>query len=119
MKPMLCSIGGQCRSIGLEIALMCDVRVIEDSAVVSFSNRKLGIPLLNDGPKRLANLIGVSRATDIVLFDNEINARDAVDMGIAVGPVKNGTGQILYSHKLNTHVDTSYLICSFFFFLNV
>lgn len=73
---------------------MCDLRYIEDSAVLSFSNRKLGIPLLNDGPKRLANVIGMSRAADIIFFDHEINAQNAVDMGLAFGPVKNGTGNI-------------------------
>lgn len=88
----MCGIVGQCKSIGLEIALMCDVRVIEDNAVIGFANRKLGIPLLNDGPKRLANLIGVQRAAETICFDHDINAQDAADMGIAMGPVKNGTG---------------------------
>lgn len=69
------------------------MRVIEDSTVLSFSNRKLGIPLLNDGPKHLARLIGVPRASDVIFFDNDISAQDAVNMGIAIGPVKNGTGE--------------------------
>lgn len=82
---------------------MCDLRYIEENAVLGFSNRKLGAPLLNDGPKRLAHLIGLSRAMDIILFDKDIEAQNAADMGIAFGPVKNGTGNFnsLYTLKAN------------------
>lgn len=77
---------------------MCDLRYVEDNTILSFSNRKLGIPLLNDGPKRLAALVGMSRAIETIFFDHEINAQTAVDMGLAFGPVKNGTGN-LYSMR--------------------
>lgn len=75
---------------------MCDFRYVEDNTILSFSNRKLGIPLLNDGPKRLASLVGMSRAIEMIFFDHEINAQTAVDMGLAFGPVKNGTGNLYY-----------------------
>lgn len=93
---------------------MCDLRYIEDSAVLGFSNRKRGIPLLNDGPKRLANLIGLPRAADTIIFDREINAQCAVDLGIAIGPVKNGTGNI-YSFFLGSFLlPFCYILLSFF-----
>lgn len=90
---------------------MCDLRYIEDNAVLGFTNRKLGVPLLNDGPKRLAHLIGMSHAMDMILFDHEINAQSAVDMGIAIGPVKNGTGKFKFYSTL--HRDKS--LFAFFF----
>lgn len=95
-KPFLCSISGQCKSIGFEIALMCDIRYVEEKSILGFDNRKLGIPLVNEGPKRLANLIGISKAIDCLLMDRQITAHEAVDLGIANGVVQDGTGTIKY-----------------------
>lgn len=89
---MLCSISGLCKSIGFEIALMCDARYAEEKAVFGFSNRHLGIPLLNNGPKRLAQLIGLSKATEFLVMDRQIDAREAEDLGIVNAVVQDGTG---------------------------
>lgn len=96
---------------------MCDLRYIEDNAVLSFSNRKLGIPLLNDGPKRLAQLIGRSRAIDVLLFDHDIDAISAVDMGIAIGPVKNGTGKFKHFFVFQSRRVKNYFNLEFCFHL--
>lgn len=98
-KPFLCSISGQCKSIGFEIALMCDIRFVEEKTVLGFSNRKLGIPLLNGGPQRLAGCIGVPKAMEFLIMDREMNANEAVNLGIAKGMVQDGTG-IIHVHKL-------------------
>lgn len=92
---MLCSVSGQCKAIGFEIALMCDVRYAEDNSSFGFSNRQLGIPLLNDGPNKLAKLIGLSKATDFLVLDRQINSNEAADLGIVNGVVKDGTGGFL------------------------
>lgn len=94
-KPFVCSISGQCKAIGLEIALMCDMRYVEDKSILSFNNRKLGIPLLNDGPKRLANIIGVPKAIDFLTMDGQISGQEAFDLGIASRVVSDGTGTAL------------------------
>lgn len=91
-KPFVCGISGQCKSIGLELALMCDIRYVEQKAVLGFNNRKLGIPLLNGGPKRLANIIGTSKAIDFIGMDRQVNADEAVELGLANGVVQDGTG---------------------------
>lgn len=71
---------------------MCDIRYVEEKSFLGFNNQKLGIPLLNDGPKRLANLIGVPKAIDFVIMDRQMNAQEAADLGIANGIVQDGTG---------------------------
>lgn len=43
---MVCGISGFCIANGLELALMCDLRVVEDDAVLGFFNRRFGIPLM-------------------------------------------------------------------------
>lgn len=73
---------------------MCDIRYVEEKSVLGFDNRKLGIPLFNEGPKRLANLIGNGKAIDFLMMDRQILAHEAVDLGIANGVVQDGTGTI-------------------------
>ncbi|XP_014607150.1 PREDICTED: 2,3-dehydroadipyl-CoA hydratase-like isoform X2 [Polistes canadensis] len=48
-KPLVASLNGYAAGFGLELALMCDVRVIEETAVIGFLNRRFGIPILCGG----------------------------------------------------------------------
>lgn len=70
---------------------MCDIRVVEESAVLQFSNRQLGVPLVNGGSQRLAQLVGVSRAIDLALTGREITAKEAYDFGLASTIRPDGT----------------------------
>lgn len=80
---MICCISGYCMSLALELALMCDIRIVEESAVMQFSNRQLGIPLVNGGPQRLSQLVGASRAADLLLTNRELKAKEAHEIGLA------------------------------------
>ncbi|XP_030559241.1 uncharacterized protein LOC115761587 isoform X2 [Drosophila novamexicana] len=66
-KPVICGINGYCIANGLELALMCDLRVMEESAVLGFFNRRFGVPMLDGGTVRLPAMIGLSRALDLIL----------------------------------------------------
>lgn len=70
---------------------MCDIRFVEESAVLQFSNRQLGIPLVNGGSQRLTQLVGVSRAIDLALTGREIKAKEAYDFGLASSIRPDGT----------------------------
>lgn len=67
---------------------------MEEKAVLGFQNRRLGIPLFNDGPRQLANLIGSSKAIDFLIMDRLIDAHEAVNLGIANSVVQDGTGTV-------------------------
>ena len=41
-----------CISGGLELALMCDLRVMEETAKIGFLNRRFGVPLIDGGTVR-------------------------------------------------------------------
>lgn len=73
---------------------MCDIRYADDNSSFGFSNRQLGIPLLNNGPKRLAQIIGHSEIIKFLILDQQINSQDAVGMGIINGVVADGTGTV-------------------------
>ncbi|XP_055525077.1 probable enoyl-CoA hydratase [Wyeomyia smithii] len=91
-KPMVCAISGYCVAGGLELALMCDLRVMEELAILGFYNRRFGVPLVDGGTIRLPALIGVSRAMDLVLTGRTVKAKEALEIGLVNRIVAVGTG---------------------------
>lgn len=91
-KPIVASINGSCFSAGFELALACDYRVIEDNTVLGYSQGDAAIPLIGEGTARLAQITGLSKATDIVLTRRKITAKEAIEMGLASIAVNIGTG---------------------------
>ena len=88
---MVCAVNGYCLGSGFELALMCDLRVVEDSAVMGFYNRRFGIPIIDGGSVRLPAMIGLSRTMDLVLTGRAISGKEALDMGLACRLVATGT----------------------------
>lgn len=70
---------------------MCDLRVMEESAVMGFLNRRFGIPCLNGGTVRLQKLIGYSCAMDLMLTGRGMHAQEALDRGLLARYVGCGT----------------------------
>ncbi|XP_055637181.1 probable enoyl-CoA hydratase echA8 isoform X2 [Toxorhynchites rutilus septentrionalis] len=91
-KPVICAISGYCVAGGMELALMCDLRVMEDQAVLGFYNRRFGVPLVDGGTVRLPALIGISRAMDLVLTGRAVHAKEALHIGLVNRVVAVGTG---------------------------
>ncbi|XP_017763689.1 PREDICTED: short-chain-enoyl-CoA hydratase-like [Eufriesea mexicana] len=81
-KPLIAAINGYALGVGFELALMCDLRIMENTAVLGFANRKFGIPILCGGTVRLPALIGYSRAMDLILTGRHINANEAFSWGL-------------------------------------
>ena len=76
------AIAGHAVAGGLELALWCDLRVAEESAVLGVYCRRWGVPLIDGGTVRLPRLIGVSRAMDMVLTGRGVGAEEALAMGL-------------------------------------
>jgi enoyl-CoA hydratase len=67
-KPVIAAMSGYAVAGGLELALWCDLRVCEESAVLGVVFcRRWGVPLIDGGTIRLPRLIGLSRALDMIL----------------------------------------------------
>lgn len=92
-KPVIAAIAGHALAGGLELALWCDLRVIEEDAVLRFANRRWGVPLLDGGTVRLPRLIGLGRALDLVLTGRSIGAAEAERIGLANRVVATGTAR--------------------------
>lgn len=90
-KPVIAAVAGHAVAGGLELALWCDLRVAEASAVFGVYCRRWGVPLVDGGTVRLPRLIGHSRAMDMILTGREIRAAEALEMGLANRVVADGT----------------------------
>jgi enoyl-CoA hydratase len=89
-KPVIAAIAGHAVAGGLELALWCDLRVVEEDAVLGVFNRRFGVPLIDGGTVRLPRLIGLSRALDLILTGRPVNAEEALVMGLATRIVATG-----------------------------
>jgi enoyl-CoA hydratase len=81
-KPVIAAIAGYAVAGGLELALWCDLRVMEEDATLGVFCRRWGVPLIDGGTIRLPRLIGLSRALDIILTGRPIGAEEALAMGL-------------------------------------
>jgi len=90
-KPVIAAIAGHAVAGGLELALWCDLRVVEQSAVLGVYCRRWGVPLIDGGTVRLPRLIGHSRAMDLILTGRGVPAEEALQMGLANRVVADGT----------------------------
>jgi enoyl-CoA hydratase len=81
-KPVVAAIAGHAVAGGLELALWCDLRVAEETAVLGVFCRRWGVPLIDGGTVRLPRLIGTSRAMDMILTGRAVGAAEAERIGL-------------------------------------
>ncbi len=89
-KPVLAAVEGYAVAGGLELALWCDLRVADESAVFGVFCRRFGVPLIDGGTVRLPRLIGHSRALDMILTGRAVEAREAAEFGLVNRLVPRG-----------------------------
>jgi enoyl-CoA hydratase len=92
-KPVIAAIEGHAVAGGLELALWCDLRVVEEDATLGVFCRRWGVPLIDGGTVRLPRLIGLGRALDLILTGRPVGAREALDLGLANRVVPRGTAR--------------------------
>jgi enoyl-CoA hydratase len=81
-KPVIAAIEGYAVAGGLELALWCDLRVASEDAVLGVFCRRWGVPLVDGGTVRLPRLVGHGRAMDRILTGREVDAAEALEMGL-------------------------------------
>ena len=89
-KPVIAAVSGYAVAGGLELALWCDLRVVEEDAVFGVFCRRWGVPLIDGGTVRLPRLIGHSRAMDLILTGRAVHAQEALAIGLANRVVPTG-----------------------------
>src|SRR6266699_3568369 len=81
-KPVLAKLRGYAFGVGLELALACDFRIAADDVELGLPEIKLGMMPGSGGSQRLARLVGLGRAKDMVLRGRRIRADEALSIGL-------------------------------------
>ena len=89
-KPMIAAIEGYAVAGGLELALLCDLRVGASDAKLGVFCRRFGVPLIDGGTVRLPRVVGLGRALDLVLTGREVLAEEALAIGLLNRVVPTG-----------------------------
>jgi len=92
-KPVIAAVAGHAVAGGLELACWCDLRVVEESAVLGVFCRRFGVPLIDGGTVRLPRIVGLGRALDLILTGRAVGAEDALRIGLADRVVPDGTSR--------------------------
>ncbi|NQD95708.1 crotonase/enoyl-CoA hydratase family protein [Pseudomonas sp. CrR25] len=90
-KPLIAAIEGHAVAGGLELALLADLRVLADNAVLGVFCRRFGVPLIDGGTVRLPRIIGQGRALDLILTGRPVLAEEALSMGLVNRVVAAGS----------------------------
>ena len=89
-KPVIAAIDGYAVAGGMELALWCDLRVMEEDATLGVFCRRWGVPLIDGGTVRLPRIIGVGRALDLILTGRAVGSTEALAMGLVTRVVERG-----------------------------
>jgi|SRR5690606_12830965 len=82
-KPVIAAISGPAVAGGMELALWCDLRVMERSAYMGVYCRRWGVPLIDGGTVRLPRIVGHGRAMDLILTGRKVDAEECLSIGLA------------------------------------
>lgn len=90
-KPVIGAINGYCTAGGLELACWCDFRIASSDAQFGVLNRRWGVPLTDGGTQRLPRIVGEGNAQYLIVTGAQINAQQALRMGLVQEIVPAGT----------------------------
>jgi 2-oxoglutaroyl-CoA hydrolase len=81
-KPVIAKLQGYVFGVGLELALACDFRVAADDVQLALPEATIGMIPGSGGTQRLARLVGLGRAKDIVMRGRRVHAEEALSLGL-------------------------------------
>jgi len=89
-KPVIAKLRGYAFGVGLELALACDFRIASDDVELGLPEVKIGMIPGSGGTQRLARMVGLGRAKDMVMRGRRIDASEALAIGLLTQVVASG-----------------------------
>ena len=81
-KPVVAKLRGYAFGVGLELALACDFRIASADVELALPEVKIGMIPGSGGTQRLARMVGLGRAKDMVMRGRRIDAEEALAIGL-------------------------------------
>ncbi len=121
-KPVIAAINGVAAGGGFSLALACDFRVMEKSAILRQAYTSNGLCIDGGGTFSLPRLVGYARALEIAAFDEPIAADQALTWGLVTKVVEDGHAlaeatemvRLLVHRALNSYAWSKKLITNAF-----
>ena len=89
-KPVVAAINGTAAGAGFSLALACDFRIMEQSAILRQAYTSNGLCIDGGGTFTLPRIVGLARSLEIAAFDNPITSEKALQWGLATKIVDDG-----------------------------
>lgn len=81
-KPVIAAINGAAMGAGMDMAIMCDLRVCSDRAKLAESYITMGLVPGDGGAYFLPRLVGVSKALELLFTGDILSPQEALELGI-------------------------------------
>lgn len=101
-KPVVAAINGAAAGAGFSLALACDFRIIEKSAILRQAYTSNGLCIDGGGTFTLPRIVGLARSLEIAAFDDPIPSAQALEWGLVTKIVEDGTVMEEAYNMLNT-----------------
>lgn len=89
-QPTVAAIGGPAVGGGLELALSCDVRIMEEGTWLALPELSVGVYPGGGGTYRLLRCVGITRTFDLIYSGRRVEPADAVQWGLVTRVVPRG-----------------------------
>jgi enoyl-CoA hydratase len=89
-QPVVAAVQGHCLGAGLEVAMMCDIRIASEDATFDMRESRVGVSVDAGGDMRLVNAVGPGKAKLLALTGRRIDAATALEWGIVEEVVPGG-----------------------------
>ena len=100
-KPVIGAINGYALGGGCQLALACDIRIASSNAKIGQTEVKIGIPPGWGGTQRLARIVGVSRAKELIFTGKIISSQEAKKINLFNNIILLNDNEISLAHKQN------------------
>jgi enoyl-CoA hydratase/carnithine racemase len=88
--PIIAAVNGACAGVGLSLALFCDLRFVSATAKLTTAAPKLGLPAEYGASWMLPRLVGVTRASDLLLSGRVVTGEETAGWGLWNGVEADG-----------------------------